>query len=238
MLYQLSTSSLAFPPLHCALDEPNGLLAIGGDLSAARLINAYQQGIFPWFSDDEPLMWWSPNPRAIIKLTELRINRSLRKAVNKSPYTITLNTDFNRVIQFCANAPFRTEATWIVPKMQAAYVHLHQLGYAHSIEVWQQESGNNVLVGGLYGVAINGFFSGESMFYKAGNASKFALLALAKLLSTIKVNFIDCQLLNPFLKEMGASEISRTDFINHKETAINKIVPENFWKARELLIND
>jgi len=238
MLYQLNDSSLAFPPLHCALDEPNGLLAIGGDLSPARLVAAYQQGIFPWFSDGEPIMWWSPDPRAIIQLNDLRINRTLRKVIKKSPYTVTLNTNFEQVIQLCADAPFRDDATWIVDDMQAAYLNLHKLGHAHSIEVWQQDGDDKILVGGLYGVAINGFFSGESMFYKASNASKIALLALAKLLSEIEVNFIDCQLLNPFLDDMGAIEISRNDFINQKETAINKVVPENFWRPRELLITE
>ena len=238
MLYQLSNSSLAFPPLHCTLDEPNGLLAIGGDLSPARLVAAYQQGIFPWFSDDEPIMWWSPDPRAIINLSDLRVNRTLRKAIRKSPYTITLNIDFEQVIQLCADAPFRDDATWIVNDMQEAYLTLHNLGHAHSIEVWQQNGDEKILVGGLYGVAINGFFSGESMFYKASNASKFALLALAKLLAEINVNFIDCQLLNPFLSDMGAIEISRTNFVNQKEAAINKVVPENFWHPRELLITE
>lgn len=240
MLYQLSTSSLAFPPLHCALDEPNGLLAIGGDLSPARLIAAYQQGIFPWFSDGEPIMWWSPDPRAVINLSDLRINRTLRKAIRKSPYSITLNTSFKQVIQLCADAPFRDDATWIVSDMQSAYIQLHELGNAHSIEIWQHSDTENekILVGGLYGVAINGFFSGESMFYKAANASKFALVALAKLLAELNVNFIDCQLLNPFLSDMGAVEISRTDFVNQKENAINKVVPENFWHPRELLITE
>lgn len=237
MLYQLNQRNLAFPPLDCALDEPNGLLAVGGDLSPQRLLSAYSQGIFPWFSDNDPLMWWSPNPRAIIKLKHLRINRTLRKALKKSPYKITLNTAFKQVIKQCANAPFRDDSTWILPEMQAAYIKLHQLGHAHSIEVWQatdNDSTKQDLVGGLYGIAINGFFSGESMFYTQNNASKFALIALANLLSSIKVDFIDCQLLNPFLSDMGAVEISRDHFIEIKQTAINKAVVANFWQAREL----
>ncbi len=239
VLYQLHDNNLAFPSVNCALTEPNGLLAVGGDLQPKRLINAYSQGIFPWFSDNDPLMWWSPDPRAIIKLNDFRINRTLRKAIKKSPYKITLNTAFEQVIKSCANAPFRDDDTWIVPEMQKAYSQLHQLGYAHSIEIWQEninDISKKTLVGGLYGVAINGFFSGESMFYTAPNASKFALLALVNLLSTMNIEFIDCQLLNPFLADMGAIEILRCDFVALKETAITKVIPKNFWQPRELCI--
>lgn len=234
-LYQLNDNSLAFPPVELALTEPNGLLAVGGDLQPQRLINAYSQGIFPWFSENDPLLWWSPNPRAIINVDDLRINRTLRKALKKYPYKITLNTAFEEVIALCADAPFRDDGTWILPDMQNAYVNLHQLGFAHSIEVWQKNSlGQPALVGGLYGVAINGFFSGESMFYTSPNASKFALVALGKLLKSIEVDFIDCQLLNDFLADMGATEISRENFIALKQTAINKEVAPDFWQPREL----
>lgn len=236
-LYQLNVKDLAFPPIELALSEPNGLLAIGGDLQPQRLINAYGQGIFPWFSEKDPLMWWSPDPRAIIKVSDLRINRTLRKALRKSPYKVTLNTAFEQVIALCADAPFRDDGTWILPEMQSAYVKLHQLGFAHSIEVWQSNSFDKPeLVGGLYGVAINGFFSGESMFYTSPNASKFALVALAKLLESIDVDFIDCQILNHFLVDMGATEISRENFVALKEAAINKEVATNFWQAQELPI--
>lgn len=239
MLYQLNDNSLEFPPLEHALTDPNGLLAVGGDLSPQRLISAYSQGVFPWFSEHDPLMWWSPDPRAIIKLNDLRINRTLRKALKKHPYKITLNTAFEHVIEQCSDAPFRDDGTWILPEMQAAYIALHKLGYAHSIEVWQTNDNSTstaepVLVGGLYGVAINGFFSGESMFYNQANASKFALVALTQLLSSLDVDFIDCQLLNPFLADMGAVEVSRISFINRKQTAINKEVATDFWQAREL----
>lgn len=238
MLYQLHEDHLAFPPLHFALKEPNGLLALGGDLSPKRLIKAYQQGIFPWYSEGDPLMWWSPCPRAIININNLRINRTLRKALNKSPYKITLNTAFNQVIQLCANAPFRDDETWILPEMGRAYGELHKQGYAHSIEVWQHDMANDekILVGGLYGIAINGFFSGESMFYTAPNASKFALVALSQLLKALDVTFIDCQLINPFLASMGATEVSRNDFVKQKDIALTKVVPKNFWHSRELSI--
>ena len=237
LLYQLDDASVAFPPISCALIEPNGLLALGGDLSSARLLSAYSQGIFPWYSEEDPLMWWSPDPRAIIEIDELRINRTLAKAIRKAPYTITLNQDFTQVIQLCADAPFRTDETWILDDMQAAYINLHQQGHAHSIEIWHQDGGGNkALVGGLYGVAINGFFSGESMFYKQSNASKFALLALGQLLKTIDINFIDCQLLNPFLEDMGAKEISRTEFLLKQKNALTKQVPDDFWQARTLTL--
>ena len=237
-LYQLNDNNLAFPPIELALTKPNGLLAVGGDLQPQRLINAYSQGIFPWFSENDPLLWWSPDPRAIIKLDDLRINRTLRKALKKSPYTITLNTAFEQVIALCADAPFRDDDTWILPDMQSAYVNLHQLGFAHSIEVWQKNTMDKPeLVGGLYGVAINGYFSGESMFYTSPNASKFALVALTKLLRSIDIDFIDCQLLNHFLVDMGATEISRENFVACKQTAINKEVAADFWQPRELPVN-
>ncbi|MGL1956190.1 MAG: leucyl/phenylalanyl-tRNA--protein transferase [Colwellia sp.] len=235
ILYQLDEHNLAFPAIEFALTDPNGLLALGGDLQPQRLLNAYHQGIFPWFSENDPLMWWSPNPRTIIKFDDLKINRSLRKALNKSPYKITLNKSFKQVIQFCANAPFRDDETWILPSMQAAYLSLHELGHAHSIEVWHTEENEDKLVGGLYGVAINGYFSGESMFYTRSNASKFALIALAKLLKSINVDFIDCQLINPFLADMGATEISRAEFVELKKTAISTTIAANFWQARELI---
>jgi leucyl/phenylalanyl-tRNA--protein transferase len=237
-LHHLDDNNVNFPALTFSLTEPNGLLAVGGDLSPERLIAAYQQGIFPWYGDNDPIMWWSPEPRAIISIDELRINRSLRKAIKKSPFKITLNHDFPTVTQWCADAPFRDDDTWILPEMERAYLALHKLGYAHSIEVWQvDENGNKKLVGGLYGIAINGYFSGESMFYKDSNASKFALVALAQLLHTANINFIDCQLLNPFLQEMGAKEVPRSTFINLLNKAKEKVLPNDFWQARQLTIN-
>ena len=282
ILYQLDDNTLTFPPIDHALTDPNGLLALGGNLSTERLIRAYSQGIFPWYGDNDPLMWWSPNPRAIINIEDLRINRTLRKAINKFPFEITLNRDFTQVIKLCANAPFRDDETWIIDEMQAAYISLHEQNIAHSIEIWQtvdsqcidtpnnehqgldsqsdnsqsddnqhenNQGDNNKasdklkktevkreLVGGLYGVAINGFFSGESMFYKQANASKFALVALGQLLKSIDVHFIDCQLLNPFLEDMGAIEIKRETFISMQQSAITTKVPEDFWQARTLTL--
>jgi leucyl/phenylalanyl-tRNA--protein transferase len=228
VLTNLSFADLSFPSPSIALTEPNGLLAVGGDLSPQRLINAYTQGIFPWFSDGDPLLWWSPNPRAIINIDDLIINRSLKKFLRKSPYTVSINKCFTRVINICADAPFRSEDTWILNDMIDAYTQLHTLGFAHSVEVWQDEQ----LVGGLYGVAINGLFSGESMFYLKDNASKVALIALANLLKNQGIQFIDCQLQNPFLKDMGAVEINRDKFLALKDVAIQKQMSDNFWQAR------
>lgn len=231
-VHYLDSESLAFPPTQLALTDPNGLIAIGGDLSPQRLVSAYEQAIFPWFNAGEPIMWWSPSPRAIIPVNQIKINRTLTKFFKKNPYQVTLNKDFEQVISNCAHAPFRKEGTWIVDDMKLAYMRLHELGYAHSIEVWQ----HNELVGGLYGVAINGFFSGESMFYKKNNASKVALISLAELLKTIGVSFIDCQILNPFLDDMGCIEIDRDSFTQLQQVAITKIVPKDFWYSKVLTL--
>lgn len=228
----LDVECLAFPSPNTALHEPNGLLALGGDLSVKRLYHAYEQGIFPWYSEHDPIMWWSPTPRAIIPTQKIKINRTLRKFINKNLYTVTLNKAFNDVITLCADAPFRTDSTWIVSDMMRAYHKLHKAGHAHSIEVWQ----NDELVGGLYGVAINGFFSGESMFYTKPNASKIALVSLAKLLESANINFIDCQLINPFLTDMGCIEVNRAEFDSLRNKSLNVNIPSDFWISRELNI--
>jgi leucyl/phenylalanyl-tRNA--protein transferase len=229
-IHYLDSESLAFPPTHLALSDPNGLLAIGGDLSPQRLISAYQFAIFPWYNAGEPIMWWYPTPRAIIPINQIKVNRTLTKFIKKNIYHVTLNKDFDQVLANCADAPFRKEGTWIIEEMKLAYMRLHELGYAHSIEVWQDDD----LVGGLYGVAINGFFSGESMFYKKNNASKIALISLAKLLRTVDITFIDCQITNPFLKDMGCIEIERNGFIQLQQAAITKVIPKNFWQYKTL----
>lgn len=230
----LAIDSLAFPSPHQALKNPSGLLALGGDLSVSRLYNAYKQGIFPWFNHNDPIMWWSPSPRAIIHTHQVKINRTLRKFLNKKPYTVTVNKAFNQVITYCADAPFRNDDTWILPEMIRAYQNMHIQGYAHSIEVWCHEE----LVGGLYGVAINGCFSGESMFYKSSNASKIALVALCQHLQSQQVNFIDCQLSNPFLKDMGCVEVDRSHFESLKDKAQSIKLPADFWQPKTLAINN
>lgn len=230
----LNADSLAFPPIQAALKDPNGLLAFGGDLTTQRLTQAYSLGIFPWFSEGEPIMWWSPNPRAVIYCDQIKINKTLRKHLKKQGFTVTLNNAFDEIIEFCADAPFRKEGTWIVDEMVQAYKLMHQQGLAHSIEVWSE----NELVGGLYGVAINGYFSGESMFYKQSNASKIALVYLVKLFKSQNIEFIDCQMLNPFLADMGCVEITRDKFAQLKHQPLKKILPNDFWQPRQLYLKN
>jgi len=228
----LTADNLAFPPVKNATEDPNGLLAFGGDLSVARLQSAYQSGIFPWYSDDDPIMWWSPDPRGIILTDQLRINRTLRKVLKQQNFTVTLNQAFDKVIHYCADAPFRKEETWIVDEMVHAYQNLHRYGVAHSIEVWM----DGELAGGLYGVAINGYFSGESMFYRKNNGSKIALVYLNELLKSQNIPLIDCQMLNPFLENMGCIEIPRTQFITLQKKALSISLPANFWLPRQLTL--
>lgn len=202
----------AFPPLEQALAEPNGLIAIGGDLSAERLLSAYQQGIFPWFSPGEPVLWWSPHPRMVLFPEQLTVSRSLRKVLQQQPFELQVNTAFEQVITACAHTPRPGQpGTWIVPEMIAAYHRLHALGYAHSVEAWQ----NGVLVGGCYGIKIGRMFYGESMFHHVSNASKVAFVHMVQWLQAQQIGMIDCQMHTPLLASFGASEISRDLFIEH-----------------------
>lgn len=191
-----------------SLAEDDGLLAIGGDLSANRLLMAYQNGIFPWYSEETPILWYSPHERFVLHPNELRITKSMRQVLNSGRFTVTIDHDFEAVIQACAKAPREgQDGTWITSEMQEAYINLHQLGYAHSYEVWE----NEVLAGGLYGVAVGKAFCGESMFSKVSNASKTALVALA---TSGKYDLIDCQVHTEHLESMGARFISRNDYMN------------------------
>ncbi|GJL74804.1 leucyl/phenylalanyl-tRNA--protein transferase [Nitrosomonas sp.] len=197
-----------FPPPEKALIEPNGLLAIGGDLSPERLINAYQKGIFPWFNEEDPILWWSPNPRMVLFPDELKVSRSLQKSIKKNNYTIRTDHQFTQVLQACA-APRRNQpGTWIHPEIIAAYTALHEMGLAHSVETWI----NNELVGGLYGVAMGKIFFGESMFSCAPDASKIAFVHLVKQLTQWQFVLIDCQVKTAHLAYLGAREIPRAEF--------------------------
>lgn len=202
-----------FPPVEMAWKEPNGLLALGGDLSPTRLINAYQSGIFPWYNPDEPIYWWSPDPRSILLPHKINLRRSLRKSIrslcNKG-YQIRFDTDFSAVIQACAAPRMNAGGTWITHEMYLAYMRLHNLGLAHSVEVWNH---NNKLVGGLYGVATRGIFSGESMFSAERDTSKIAFIALAWHLHNWGYSLIDCQIENSHLLSMGAENIPRDLYI-------------------------
>lgn len=203
----MATDSL-FPPVEEALVEPNGLLAVGGDLSPKRLIDAYQNGIFPWFNKDEPILWWSPDPRMVLFPEELKVSRSLKKSIKKNNYIIRTDHHFTQVMQACA-APRKDQAgTWIHPEMISAYSALHEIGLAHCVETWV----NGELVGGLYGVALGKVFFGESMFSCAPDASKIAFVHLVKQLTQWNFVLIDCQISTPHLASLGAREIPRTEF--------------------------
>ena len=199
-----------FPPLELALREPNGLLCAGGDLTPQRLVQAYINGIFPWYSPGEPILWWSPDPRMVLFPGEFRISRSLRKTLRQGGYRVCLDSGFKTVIQACARKRRPGQAgTWITPEIQAAYLRLHELGYAHSVETWV----DGKLAGGLYGIAIGKMFYGESMFTHVTDASKIAIAHLARFLEQQGFGLIDCQMNTSHLASLGAREIPRDDFI-------------------------
>ncbi len=219
--YQLPNGRVAsvdddcdFPPVSAALTEPNGLVAIGGDLSATRLLSAYKQGIFPWFSEGEPIMWWSPNPRMVLFPNELKISNSLKRTLKKQPFEVRFNTSFNAVMTACSNTLRLDEnnnpaGTWISPKMIEAYCELNRLGYAICMESWL----DNKLVGGCYGIKIGHMFYGESMFHHVTDASKIAFAHLVQHLQEQGVEMIDCQMKTPLLTSFGGREIPREDFM-------------------------
>jgi leucyl/phenylalanyl-tRNA--protein transferase len=207
---------LSFPPPHLAIKE--GLLAVGGDLSAERLVLAYRSGIFPWYSEGEPILWWSPDPRLVLYPEELRISKSLRKVINRKVFSISFNKAFNSVIQACAQTKRSYgEGTWITDDMKAAYCELHRLGYAHSVEAWKDSK----LVGGLYGISIGRAFFGESMFSRVSNASKVTFVMLAETLKRSKFKLIDCQVRTDHLIRFGAIEIPRKQFLEQLKKAID-----------------
>ncbi len=198
----------AFPPLELALDEPDGLLCAGGDLSPARLLEAYRRGIFPWYSEGQPILWWSPDPRAVLFPVEFRVSRSLAKTLRNRGYETRVDSAFADVIAHCADAGLRPEGTWISPEMQSAYQELHRLGHAHSIEAWREGQ----LVGGLYGIGLGHVFFGESMFSIERDASKVALARLVEESLARGVELIDCQVTSPHLESLGARCIPRDRF--------------------------
>jgi leucyl/phenylalanyl-tRNA---protein transferase len=197
-----------FPPLERALDEPAGLLAAGGDLSTARLLAAYRRGIFPWYSPGQPVLWWSPDPRAVLFPEEFHCARSLAKRLRNSGFECAIDRDFRGVIEACAAPRGQSVGTWITPEMLAAYVELHRRGYAHSIETYQ----GSRLVGGLYGVRLGGVFFGESMFSRERDASKVALARLVDTCLAEAIVVIDCQMASTHLESLGSRRIPRTRF--------------------------
>lgn len=203
----LHSPHIPFPDVELALDEPNGLIAIGGNLSTERLLSAYRQGIFPWYSEGEPVLWYSPNPRMVITKDTLHISKSLEKVLRSNRFEVRMNMRFEQVISQCKDIKRKEQdSTWIDNDMVQAYIQLHHQGYAHSIEVYE----NDQLAGGLYGVAIGKVFFGESMFSCASNASKVALVYLLK---NTDYQLIDCQVENPHLKSLGAFNIERSAFV-------------------------
>ncbi|MCK5355158.1 MAG: leucyl/phenylalanyl-tRNA--protein transferase [Methyloprofundus sp.] len=197
-----------FPAITQALTEPDGLLAVGGCLSTQRIINAYSQGIFPWYSHDEPILWWSPDPRLVVFPEKLHLSKSLQKALRKQIFTVTFDHAFAQVIKACAAPRAGDSGTWLLTDMQQAYCRLHDEGHAHSIETWYQGE----LVGGLYGIAIGQVFFGESMFHRKTDASKVAFVSLVQQLSSWGYQLIDCQVHTQHLVSLGAEEIPRSHF--------------------------
>jgi leucyl/phenylalanyl-tRNA--protein transferase len=197
-----------FPPLERALDEPAGLLAAGGDLSVARLLAAYRRGIFPWYSEGQPVLWWSPDPRAVLFPEEFRCSRSLAKTIRNGGFTSAIDRDFRGVIEACAAPRPQSVGTWITPEMLAAYVELHRRGYGHSIETYRGDR----LVGGLYGVRLGGVFFGESMFSRERDASKVALARLVETCVAEGIVLIDCQMASAHLESLGSRRIPRMRF--------------------------
>ncbi len=219
-----------FPPVSAALDAPNGLLAWGGDLHPQRLLAAYRAGIFPWYSEGQPVLWWSPAPRCVIFPAEVHLSRRTRRRYSSGRYRLTADQAFDRVLAACAEPRGRDgrqdHGTWITPAMQDAYGRLHRLGHAHSIEVWQDDA----LCGGIYGLAIGRLFCGESMFAKVSDASKVAFAVLVERLREWGYDFIDCQVPTDHLKSLGAKEVSRDYFLERLGMFQNEKLSIDAWK--------
>jgi leucyl/phenylalanyl-tRNA--protein transferase len=213
-----------FPPVERALKNPNGLLAAGGELSVERLLEAYRRGVFPWYSGGEPVLWWSPDPRMVLYCGELKVPRSLAKSVRNKGYELRVDTAFAAVLEGCSDRP----QTWLGKDMKKAYLRLHRAGYAHSFETWR----GGELVGGLYGMAIGRMFYGESMFSRATDASKVALVGLVGELRARKFPLIDCQMHTPLLASLGARDIPRRSFLRELAALVNYPQPEGKWTSR------
>ncbi|MEJ2308718.1 MAG: leucyl/phenylalanyl-tRNA--protein transferase [Gammaproteobacteria bacterium] len=231
MLFSLDDTDpdTPFPPASLAETEPDGLLAVGGDLSVTRLLNAYRAGIFPWFSANQPVLWWSPDPRTLLFPGKLHVSRSLRKRLRKGLFRVTFDTAFANVVDACASIPRSgQDGTWITPAMRQAYLALHRQGHAHSVEVWRQGE----LVGGLYGVAVGAAFYGESMFSRATDTSKIALVKLVDKLTDAGFAFIDCQVVTGHLLSLGAETVDREAFLRLNRQAVRTSV-DITWKEQE-----
>ncbi|MBT8086970.1 MAG: leucyl/phenylalanyl-tRNA--protein transferase [Gammaproteobacteria bacterium] len=222
----------AFPPLKAALDEPDGLLAAGGDLSVERVLYAYRHGIFPWNDENQPLLWWSPNPRCVLQPGDFHLSRRLRREIRRSSAEVRFNTAFVEVIRGCAAPRPSQQGTWITPEMKMAFERLHEMGWAHSIEIWQDDT----LAGGLYGLAIGRAFFGESMFSRIPNASKLALLTLSRCMENGDFGIIDCQVMSGHLLRLGAKLVPREDFAASIEGLCNPPLPFEKWPAAPMSV--
>lgn len=222
----LDSERIKFPPTRLALRDPNGLLAVGGDLGPEWLLAAYRRGIFPWYSDDQPILWWSPSPRCVVLPDQFRIGRSLRKVLRRGTFEVTFDRAFDRVVEACRAPRADAEGTWITGEMHDAYLEMHRLGHAHSVEVWRQGK----LVGGLYGVALGRVFFGESMFHRETDASKVAFVHLVRQLELWSCPMIDCQVSNPHLSSLGAVEVPREDFERLLEVGVEQPPFPQPWK--------
>lgn len=215
-----------FPPVHLAMRDPNGLLAIGGDLSPTRLMRAYRQGIFPWYNPDEPVLWWCPDPRTVLLPSAMHVSRSLGKAIRRADYALSFDRAFIRVLAECSAARNRSRGTWLGDDMRHAYTELFRRGHAHSVEVWRDHE----LIGGLYGVSVGRVFFGESMFSRATDASKLALYWLCQQLHRWKFEMVDCQVSSAHLLSLGATEIPRAEFLKTLAIAVNIQPAEHVWR--------
>ncbi|MBW2407660.1 MAG: leucyl/phenylalanyl-tRNA--protein transferase [Deltaproteobacteria bacterium] len=221
----LLSDTIEFPPPHLASED--GLLAVGGDLSQERLLLAYRMGIFPWFSDNEPILWWSPDPRLVLYPHEIKISKTLKKIIKKETFRVTMDLAFNEVINQCAQVRLQqNQGTWIIEDIIKAYLRLHESGFAHSVEVWC----HGKLAGGLYGVSLGKCFFGESMFNLISNASNIALVKLVEYLEKLSFDLIDCQVTTEHLIRFGAREIPRTLFLKQLEKSLNAPTQKGKWQ--------
>jgi len=231
-MFRLSSNplDLRFPPVDSA--SPEGLLAVGGDLQPERLLEGYRHGIFPWYSNDQPILWWSPDPRTVLFPDTLHISRSLKRSLRPGLFSVTLDRCFREVMQHCAEPrpQYPDGGTWITAEMLEAYTRLHQLGYAHSVETWQEGQ----LVGGLYGVALGGAFFAESMFTRVSDASKVALVSLVRQLQAWEFRLMDCQQSSPHVMALGAEAIPRREFLDHLATALTLPERRGRWQFDSL----
>ena len=222
------SEKIAFPPPHYATRE--GLLAVGGDLSRKRLLAAYRQGIFPWFAEGDPILWWCPDPRLVLYPEEIHVSRTLQRVLNKQVFSVTMDSDFEAVITACADTRTKQDdGTWIVEEMKSAYMDLHHAGYAHSVETWAEGR----LAGGLYGVSLGRCFFGESMFTLVDSAANVALVHLARVLAEQSFDLIDCQVHTQHLMRMGAREIPRAGFLKHLRQSLTAPTLKGKWTYTE-----